>query len=119
MCSDSYICERKHMFRHNQRGPSNVYVIRGGSRNSLKGACADPGGFFWSSETPPTAVCNFFLLVDLPRALQQFGSAPEIPVRTPPPSESWIRAWGGGGGVLGQNSSRGGLGSRSVGILIY
>ena len=50
------------------------------------------------SETPPTAVCNFFLLVDLPRALQQFGSAPEIPVRTPfwmyetAPSESWIRA---------------------------
>ena len=34
---------------------------------------------------PPTAVCNFFLLVDLPRALQQFGSPPEIPVRTPPP----------------------------------
>ena len=34
---------------------------------------------------PPTAVCNFFLLVDLPRTLQQFGSAPEIPVRTPPP----------------------------------
>ena len=26
----------------------------------------------------------FFLLVDLPRALQQFGSAPEIPVRNPP-----------------------------------
>ena len=35
--------------------------------------------------TPPTAVCNFCLLVDLPRALQQFGSAPEIPVRPPPP----------------------------------
>ena len=34
---------------------------------------------------PPTAVCIYFLLVDLPRALQQFGSAPEIPVRTPPP----------------------------------
>ena len=33
---------------------------------------------------PPTAVCNLFLLVDLPRALQQFGSAPEIPVRNPP-----------------------------------
>ena len=67
---------------------------------------------------PPTAVCNFLVLVDLPRALQQFGSAPEIPVRNPPPpsectnppppSESWIRAWaepyrymarGGGGGV--------------------
>ena len=58
------------------------------------------GGVGWS-DPPPTAVCNFFLLVDLPRALQQFGSAPEIPVRTPPPfwmyetppSESWIRAW--------------------------
>ena len=33
---------------------------------------------------PPTVVCNFVLLVDLPRALQQFGSAPEIPVRNPP-----------------------------------
>ena len=45
--------------------------------------------FFWviGNPPPPTAVCNFFLLVDLPRALQQFGSAPEIPVRNPPPSE--------------------------------
>ena len=34
---------------------------------------------------PPTAVCNLFLLVNLPRTLQQFGSAPEIPVRPPPP----------------------------------
>ena len=33
---------------------------------------------------PPTAVCNFLLLVDLPRALHQFGFAPEIPVRPPP-----------------------------------
>ena len=41
--------------------------------------------FFGVIGNPPTAVCNFFLLVDLPRALQQFGSAPEIPVRTPPP----------------------------------
>ena len=45
------------------------------------------GGVGSSDPPPPTAVCNFFLLVDLPRALQQFGSAPEIPVRTPPPSE--------------------------------
>ena len=48
-------------------------------------------GFFWVLATPPpppppppTAVCKLFLLVDLPRALQQFGSAPEIPVRNPP-----------------------------------
>ena len=47
-------------------------------------ACADTGVFFGWSETPPTAVCNFSLLVDLSRALQQFGSAPEIPVRNPP-----------------------------------
>ena len=39
--------------------------------------------FFLGGWKPP--FCNFFLLVDLPRALQQFGSAPEIPVRTPPP----------------------------------
>ena len=44
------------------------------------------GGGGWSP--PPQAVCNFVLLVDLPRALQQFGSAPEIPVRTPPPPPS-------------------------------
>ena len=31
-----------------------------------------------------TPLLQFFLLVDLPRALQQFGSAPEIPVRNPP-----------------------------------
>ena len=46
--------------------------------------CADTGGV-GDREPPYTAVCNFVLLVDLPRALQQFGSAPEIPVRTPPP----------------------------------
>ena len=49
--------------------------------------CADTG-FFWvigPPPPPPTAVCNFVLLVDLPRTLQQFGSAPEIPVRTPRP----------------------------------
>ena len=42
--------------------------------------------FSWVIGTPPppTAVCNFVLLVDLPRALQQFGSAPEIPVRNRP-----------------------------------
>ena len=34
--------------------------------------------FWWVIGNPPTAVCNFFLLVDLPRTLQQFGSAPEI-----------------------------------------
>ena len=34
---------------------------------------------------PPHGCLQFFLLVDLPRTLQQFGSAPEIPVRTPPP----------------------------------
>ena len=51
----------------------HVYVMRGYR------------GFFWVIGNPPTAVCNFVLLVDLPRTLQQFGSAPEIPVRTPPP----------------------------------
>ena len=52
--------------------------------NTVEPPCADTGGCFGCSETPPTAVCNFLLLVDLPRALQQFGSAPEIPVRNPP-----------------------------------
>ena len=68
------------------------------SAPSARWSCADTGFFFGWSEPPPTAVCNFFLLVDLPRTLQQFGSAPEIPVRNPPfwmyetpPSESWIR----------------------------
>ena len=46
-------------------------------------SCADTGG--GGIGNPPTAVCNFFLLVDLPRTLQKFGSAPEIPVRNPPP----------------------------------
>ena len=53
-------------------------------------------GFFGGWSPPPYGCLQFLLLVDLPRALQQFGSAPEIPVRTPPPpppSESWIRAW--------------------------
>ena len=58
--------------------------------------------FFWGviGPPPPYGCLQFFLLVDLPRTLQQFGSAPEIPVRNPPfcmydpppPSVSWIRA---------------------------
>ena len=82
-------------------GVSNYRLVNEGSNFTMM-AGADTGVFVWVIGNP-TAVCNFFLLVDLPRALQQFGSAPEIPVRTPPPpsecttppppSESWIRAW--------------------------
>ena len=64
---------------------------------SIQISCADTRGFFgWSDPPPPTAVCNFLLLVDLPRTLQQLGSAPEIPVRNPPsdvrtpPPPFWI-----------------------------
>ena len=62
------------------------------------------GGVIGAPPPSPYGCLQFFLLVDLPRALQQFGSAPEIPVRNlpfwmydppPPPSESWIRAWKG------------------------
>ena len=43
-------------------------------------------GFFLGDRKPPLRLSAILCLrVDLPRALQQFGSAPEIPVRTPPP----------------------------------
>ena len=87
-----------------QRGPKNggrtPWIPPPGSAHAYYTYHARIQGGFWVIGTPPpTAVCNFFLLVDLPRTLQQFGSAPEIPVRNPPsectnpppPSESWIR----------------------------
>ena len=51
-----------------------IYIVSG----------ADPG-FFLGDRKPPLRLSAIFcLFVGLPRALQQFGSAPEIPVRTPP-----------------------------------
>ena len=63
-------------------GLDNIYRSTGCSIYPVQARIQ--GGFLVIGN-PPTAVCNLFLLVDLLRALQQFGSAPEIPVRTPPP----------------------------------
>ena len=56
-------------------------------QNNRERPGADPG-FFWVIGPPPPPPLRlsaiFWLLVDLPRALQQFGPAPEIPVRNPP-----------------------------------